>query len=377
MVKDPKRFLRYLDEERKAALLYRSLATTLSGDRREALLELADIEERHSRHWIEMLTDAGIEIPDPPMHLTADDAALVHQAKTMNVDDVLEHLENAETAANSLYDNEPDAPQSMVEDEAAHAEAFRRMREDKENVLPIRGAMKAPGPDHMEPWHSTDTSGKARAIVFGVSDGLVSNTALVMGFAGANPNSNTILFAGLAGLLAGAFSMAAGEYVSVASQRDLFQREIQKEAEELLTKPEEEQKELELIYRAKGVPRDVAAATAAHIMQDPKKALDTLAREELGLNPDELGSPLKVAFSSFIAFAIGASIAVLPYLFLAGTSALVLTIVLSTIALFVVGGVVGKISGRGIVFSALRQFAWGAGAAIVTFAVGSLIGVNV
>jgi VIT1/CCC1 family predicted Fe2+/Mn2+ transporter len=112
-------------------------------------------------------------------------------------------------------------------------------------------------------------------------------------------------------------------------------------------------------------------------MQDPKKALDTLAREELGLNPDELGSPFKVALSSFIAFAIGASIAVLPYLFLTGTSALVLTIALSTIALFVVGGIVGKISGRGIAFSALRQFAWGAGAAVVTFAVGSLIGVNV
>ncbi|CAB4904050.1 MAG: hypothetical protein F2923_07500 [Actinobacteria bacterium] len=377
MVKDPKRFLRYLDEERKAAMLYRSLATTMSGDRREALLELADIEDRHSRHWIAMLTEAGIEVPKAPTSMNEDDAALVHQAKTMNVDDVLEHLESVETAANSLYDNEPDAPQSMVEDEAAHAEAFRRMREDKENVLPIRGAMKAPGPDHMEAWHSTDTSGKARAIVFGVSDGLVSNTALVMGFAGANPNGNTILFAGLAGLLAGAFSMAAGEYVSVASQRDLFQREIQKEAEELLNKPEEEQKELELIYRAKGVPREVAAATAAHIMQDPKKALDTLAREELGLNPDELGSPLKVAFSSFVAFALGASIAVLPYLFLTGNSALVLTIVLSTVALFVVGGVVGRISGRGIVFSALRQFAWGAGAAIVTFAVGSLIGVNV
>lgn len=377
MPNDPKRFLRYLEEERKAALLYRSLATTMTGDRREALLELADIEERHARHWIAKLTEAGIDVPSAPDDLHEDDAALVHQAKTMNVDDVLEHLEAVETAANSLYDNEPDAPDSMVDDEASHAEAFRRMREDDGNVLPIRGAMKAPGPDHMEAWHSTDSSGKARAIVFGVSDGLVSNTALVMGFAGANPDGKTILFAGLAGLLAGAFSMAAGEYVSVASQRDLFHREIQKEAEELATKPEEEQKELELIYRAKGVPRDVAAATAAHIMQDPKKALDTLAREELGLNPDELGAPLKVAISSFIAFAIGASVAVLPYLFFSGSFALYLTIALSTVALLVVGGVVGRISGRGVVFSSLRQFAWGAGAAIVTFAVGSIIGVNV
>ena len=143
MSSDPKRFLRYLEEERKAAMLYRSLAITMTGDRREALLELADIEERHARHWIAKLTEAGIAIPTPPSQLHEEDAALVHQAITMNVDDVLEHLEAAESATNSLYDNEPEAPDAMVDDEASHAEAFRRMREDDGNVLPIRGAMKA------------------------------------------------------------------------------------------------------------------------------------------------------------------------------------------------------------------------------------------
>ncbi|MFA7323022.1 MAG: VIT1/CCC1 transporter family protein [Candidatus Nanopelagicales bacterium] len=373
---DPKRFLRYLEEERKAALLYKSLATSLEGDRREALLELADIEERHARYWIAKLTEAGIDIPDAPTYLHAEDEALVARANAMGVNDVLAHLEEVEVAANSLYDGEPEAPQSMVEDEASHAEAFQRMRSDQP-VLPIRGGMKAPGPDNPEPWHRSDNSGTARAAVFGISDGLVSNTALVMGFAGANPDNRTILFAGLAGLLAGSFSMAAGEYVSVASQRDLFRREIEKEAQELKTKPEEEQKELELIYRAKGVPRDIAAATAAHIMEDPKLALDTLAREELGLNPDELGSPVKVAVSSFIAFAIGASIAVVPFIVASGTLAVVLTAVLSTIALLVVGGIVGKLSGRGIIFSAFRQLLWGAGAALVTYGVGKVIGVNV
>ncbi|MDD2858112.1 MAG: VIT1/CCC1 transporter family protein [Candidatus Nanopelagicales bacterium] len=376
MSNDPKRFLRYLEEERKASLLYRSLATSLEGERREALLELADIEDRHARHWIAKLTEAGIDVPAAPTDLQADDQALVARAHAMGVEDVLAHLEQVEEAANSLYDDEPEAPQSMVEDEASHAEAFQRMRTDSP-VLPIRGAMKAPGPDNPEPWHRGDSSGTARAAVFGISDGLVSNTALVMGFAGAAPDNRTILFAGLAGLLAGSFSMAAGEYVSVASQRDLFRREIEKEASELATKPEEEQKELELIYRAKGVPRDVAAATAAHIMQDPKLALDTLAREELGLNPDELGSPVKVAVSSFIAFAIGAVIAVIPFLFTSGTLAVVLTALLSTTALLIVGGVVGKLSGRGIVFSAFRQLLWGAGAAAITFAVGRIIGVNV
>jgi VIT1/CCC1 family predicted Fe2+/Mn2+ transporter len=234
----------------------------------------------------------------------------------------------------------------------------------------------------MEPWHRTDKSGSARAAVFGISDGLVSNTALVMGFAGTATSNGTVLFAGLAGLLAGAFSMAAGEYVSVASQRDLFRREIAMEAAELRDKPEEEQKELELIYRAKGLDRATAAATAAQIMSNPATALDTLAREELGLDPDELGSPFKVALSSFVAFAIGASIVVIPYLFFLAPGAsqtipLAIAVALAVIALLVVGGVVGRLSGRGVVFSALRQLGWGAGAALVTFAIGRLIGVNI
>ncbi len=376
MANDPKRFLHYLEEERKAAMLYRSLAASLEGERQEALFELADIEDRHARHWIAKLTEAGIAVPDPPTSMQADDAALVARANALGVDHVLAHLEQVESAATSLYDDEPEAPDSMVREEAWHMEAFQRMRTDGP-VLPIRGALRAPGPDNMEPWHRGDNTGSARAAVFGVSDGLVSNTALIMGFAGANPANSTILFAGLAGLLAGAFSMAAGEYVSVASQRDLFRREIEREAMEIATKPEEEQKELELIYRAKGVPRDVAEATAASIMQDPKKALDTLAREELGLNPDDLGAPVRVAVSSFIAFTVGAVVPIVPFLVTSGTLALWLTILLSSTALLIVGGIVGRLSGRGVVFSALRQLMWGAGAAGVTFMVGTLIGVNV
>ena len=201
-----------------------------------------------------------------------------------------------------------------------------------------------------------------------------------MGFAGASLNgsidNSTVLFAGLAGLLAGSFSMAAGEYVSVASQRDLFRREIEMEAIELRDKPEEEAKELELIYRAKGLDKALAKSVSDKIMSDPKTALDTLAREELGLDPDQLGSPVKVAVSSFIAFAIGASVAVLPYTFLEGSAAFFTAIAAAIIALCVVGGVVGRLSGRGIVFSATRQLSWGVGAATITYAVGSLIGVS-
>jgi VIT1/CCC1 family predicted Fe2+/Mn2+ transporter len=176
--------------------------------------------------------------------------------------------------------------------------------------------------------------------------------------------------------------MAAGEYVSVASQRDLFRREIEMEASELRDKPLEEQKELELIYRAKGLDRESAASIAKQIMSNPKTALDTLAREELGLDPDELGSPVKAALASFIAFAIGASVVVIPYLFFLGAEAstiapTVLAITVALIAMVVVGAYVGRVSGRGMVFSALRQVAWGAGAALVTFVIGRIVGIQV
>jgi VIT1/CCC1 family predicted Fe2+/Mn2+ transporter len=248
------------------------------------------------------------------------------------------------------------------------------MREDP-NALMMQG--RAPHrvlrPGDGEKWHRTDRSGSVRAAVFGISDGLVSNTALVMGFAGANTANSTVLFAGLAGLFAGAFSMAAGEYVSVASQRDLFRREISMEAAELRDKPEEEQKELELIYRAKGISREIAAQTAAQIMSDPKMALETLAREELGLDPDELGSPIKVAIASFVSFAIGASFVVLPYFFLTGTAALITAICLALLAMIAVGATVGKLSGRNVFFSVGRQLMWGVGAAAVTFAIGKIV----
>lgn len=380
--RDPKRFLRYLSAERNASLLYRSLAETVEGDRREALIELADIEDKHAAHWIEKLTEYGVEIPPAPTSLDPDDKALVARARSMGLNSVLTVLEENEGADAGMYDTEPEALDSMPTDEREHAEVFRRMLAGNPNDYlnsDHQAASVANG--GLEPWHKIDKSGSIRAAVFGISDGLVSNTALVMGFAGASLagsiDNSTVLFAGLAGLLAGAFSMAAGEYVSVASQRDLFAREIEMEARELREKPQEEQKELELIYRAKGLGREQAQDIAAQIMSDPKTALDTLAREELGLDPSELGNPTKVAVSSFLAFALGASVAVIPYALLSGLPAFITAIVAAIIAMCIVGGLVGKFSGRGIVFSAMRQLMWGVGAAAVTYGVGALIGVNV
>ena len=378
MSNDPKRFLRYLEAERKASLLYRQLAETVTGDRAEALIELADIEDAHAEHWLEKLAEYGVDIPPAPMVLDPADQKLVNMARATGLNSVLGTLEENEGANAGMYDDEPEALDSMPVDEREHAEVFRSMMQGV--PIPTITSRTPQSPKSTEPWHVVDASGSVRAAVFGISDGLVSNTALVMGFAGASLNgsidNSTVLFAGLAGLLAGAFSMAAGEYVSVASQRDLFRREIEMEARELREKPEEESKELELIYRAKGLDRAQAKAVSDKIMSNPKTALDTLVREELGLNPDELGSPVKVAIWSFLSFTLGASVAVFPYVFLQGSAAFYTAIVAAVIALCVVGGLVGKFSGRGIVFSAMRQLLWGAGAAGVTYAVGSIIGVT-
>ena len=377
MSNDPRRFLRYLDAERNASLLYRALAESTDGDQREALLELADVEDKHAQHWVDKLTAYGVEIPPAPTVLNADDEQLVRRARSLGLVSVLGNLEQNEGADAGMYDDEPEALPTMPSDEREHADVFRALKGGEPERFPHRERSTKGA----EPWHRTDKSGSVRAAVFGVSDGLVSNTALVMGFAGASLagaiENSVVLFAGLAGLLAGAFSMAAGEYVSMASQRDLFKREIDLERQELLEKPEEERLELELIYRAKGLPREQARAVADQIMKNPEIALDTLAREELGLDPNELGSAWKAAVSSFLAFAIGASVVVVPYALFSGMTAFVLAVVLALVSLIVVGGLVGYQSGRGVAFSAGRQVLWGVGAAAVTYLVGSLVGVNV
>ncbi|MCP4893916.1 MAG: hypothetical protein GY911_08900 [Actinomycetales bacterium] len=377
MSDDPRRFLRYLNAERNASLLYRALAESTDGDQREALLELADVEDKHAQHWVDKLTADGVEIPPAPTVLNADDEQLVRRARSLGLVSVLDTLEQNEGADAGMYDDEPEALPTMPSDEREHADVFRALKGGEPERFPHRERPTKGG----EPWHRADKSGSVRAAVFGVSDGLVSNTALVMGFAGASLGgaieNSIVLFAGLAGLLAGAFSMAAGEYVSMASQRDLFKREIDLERQELLEKPEEERLELELIYRAKGLSREQARAVADQIMKDPEIALDTLAREELGLDPDELGSAWKAAVSSFLSFAIGASVVVVPYALFSGMTAFALAVVLALVSLIVVGGLVGSQSGRGVVFSAGRQVLWGVGAAGVTYLIGSLVGVNV
>jgi len=218
------------------------------------------------------------------------------------------------------------------------------------------------------------TGGNVRAAVFGVSDGLVSNASLIMGVAGAAQEPKVVLLTGIAGVLAGAFSMAAGEYVSMRSQRELFEYQIALEREELDEYPLEEQEELALIYKARGLTKEQADGVAAEIMKDRDQALDTLAREELGLNPDELGSPWGAAVSSFISFAIGGSVPLLPFLFGSGPGLITAIAVVTGAALFAVGATLSLFTGKGAWWSGLRMALIGGGAGLVTFLVGRLLG---
>jgi VIT1/CCC1 family predicted Fe2+/Mn2+ transporter len=220
------------------------------------------------------------------------------------------------------------------------------------------------------------SGGNLRAAVFGVNDGLISNASLIMGVAGATTDSATILLAGVAGLAAGAFSMAAGEYVSVRSQREMYEYQIGLEREELDHYPEEEAEELALIYEARGLPREESARMAKNLIADPKLALQALAREELGLNPDELGSPWGAASFSFASFALGAAIPLAPFLVAGSASALSATIVLTALALFGVGATLSLFTGRSALASGARMLAIGAAAGAVTYLIGKLLGVT-
>ena len=229
-----------------------------------------------------------------------------------------------------------------------------------------------------ESWHRAARGGGAlRAAVFGVNDGLLSNASLIIGIAGANPDPKVTLLAGVAGLLAGGFSMAAGEYISVRTQRELLEHQLALEREEMREMPEEEVGELALIYRAKGLDAAQAEALARRIVSDPERGLDTLAREELGLDPRGLASPTAAAVASFLSFAVGAFLPLLPHLLARGRVALVGTIVAAGAGLLAVGALMSLFTGRGVLWSALRMALLGAAAAGLSYAVGRLLGVSI
>ena len=228
-----------------------------------------------------------------------------------------------------------------------------------------------------EPHHRNVQGGAARAAVFGISDGLVSNVALILGVAGASPGPGIVRLAGVAGLIGGAVSMAAGEWVSMTAQAELLERELRMEELELRRRPESERRELVQIYRARGVEPDTAEQLATEMMRNPELALETHAREELGIDPNELGSPLKAAVSSFLAFALGALVPLVAWFFSSGSTALAFSIVLSVLTALAVGSALARFTGRPPVRSAGRQLVFAAVPAAITYALGSIVGVGV
>ena len=220
-------------------------------------------------------------------------------------------------------------------------------------------------------------SGTLRAAIFGVNDGLVSNLSLIFGVSGAGVDNNVVIVAGVAGLLAGAFSMAAGEYISVRTQREVYERLIHLEAHEIGSDPEAEREELAEIYVRRGLSRDLAERLATELMRDPEMALETHAREELGLDKEGLGSPLAAAGSSFVTFSLGAFVPLLPFLMSSGDPAVIASAVLSGVALFGVGATISVLTGKFWLLSGLRMLAVGGAAAAVTYLVGKLLDVSV
>ena len=236
--------------------------------------------------------------------------------------------------------------------------------------------MTEPLPAPPEKHHRNVQGGTARAAVFGVSDGLVSNVAIVLGFAGANTGTGLVRLAGLAGLIGGAVSMAAGEYISMTAQTELMQRELEMERIELRRSPEAERRELAQIYRARGVDEATADQLATALSRNPELALETHAREELGIDPNSLGRPVSAALSSFVTFSIGASIPLVPYFFGTGTAALVAAVIAGVIAALTVGALLARFTGRPMARSAGRQLLFSAVPAAATYALGAAVGVR-
>ena len=259
--------------------------------------------------------------------------------------------------------------QELLEEEKNHARILSRMALENPDNQRVR-----------EVWHTHGSGGSVRAAVLGINDGLVSNFCLMMGVAGGTTpsgNFDFIILAGVAALVAGSLSMATGEYISVRSQKDIYEHQIDIERAELEEWPEEEEEELVLIYRAKGIEESQAKVIASALMADPNRALDTMAREELGLNPQDLGSPWSAAISSLLAFALGALIPIIPILFSSGNISIILSAIFSSLALFIVGGIVSVASGKNIFVGAARMLLAGTLAATFTYGVGYLLGISI
>ncbi len=368
---DIKRYLGNRQKEIDGAALYTVLAETEKQPQMaEVYRKLAASEEKHAAGWEKKLEK--LNTPIPPRKTTWRAAVMIWLAKRFGPQFVLPTITNNEKADSRAYDGQPDAEASQFSrDEKSHA---RLLSMASQSSSGLSGGTVA----QLEGRHRAGGGNALRAAVLGANDGLLSILSLTMGVAGATSSKPAILIAGLAGVLAGAGSMALGEWLSVQSSRELYEHQIKIEAEEIATNPAEEQAELALIYQAKGLPEERAKELAAHMMADQSSILDTLAREELGIDPEELGgSAYEAAITSFFLFAFGALFPMTPYLFMSGTPAIILSLIVSAVGLFIIGAAITLMTGRSVWFSGARQVIVGLAAAALTYFVGKLIGVSV
>ncbi|MCX7792517.1 MAG: VIT1/CCC1 family protein [Chloroflexaceae bacterium] len=358
-------------DEIESAALYATLAEIERNPQLATVYRrLAAVEAEHARFWEQQLTAAGA--PIPPRRLGWRTRALIWLARRFGPAFVLPTISGLEQRDSLDYTAQPESrATTMPAQEGSHARVLQTI------LARTPRGLEGPALAQLEGRHRASSGNALRAAVLGASDGLLSNFSLVMGVAGANTSGQAVLVAGVAGLLAGAFSMALGEWISVQSSRELYERQIAIEREELEQNPAEEQEELALIYQAKGLPEEQARALAARLIADRAIALDTLAREELGVDPEELGgSAWEAGFSSFFLFAVGALVPVLPFLFTSGLPAVALSVVLSALGLFGIGAAITLLTGRSVWYSGMRQVLVGLAAAAITFGIGRLIGVS-
>ena len=365
------RYRRNLQGEVDSAALYRALADAENDPKlKQVYRRLASVEEAHAEFWTKRITGAGGRTGRSRPGLRS--RFLAFLARRFGVETVLPIVDTLERSDVTQYDLQPEAAAAgLPGDERSHARIIQAM------ARPPGGGLTGGEVAQIEGRHRG--GGNAlRAAVLGANDGLVSNLSLVAGVAGADLASQTVLITGIAGLIAGACSMAMGEWLSVNSARELAQAQIAVEADELREFPEEEKEELALIYQAKGLSEHQAKLLAEGIIGDKDAALDTLAREELGIDPKELGGSAWVAAAtSFLLFASGAAMPVIPLIFLSGNAAVWAGAALSGAVMFLIGAGTTLFTGRGVWFSGTRQLLIGLGAAAVTFGIGKLIGVAI
>ncbi len=365
---DLKRYLANRQKEIDGAALYRALARSESQPQLASLYEkFAATEEKHAAAWEKKMKDLHLPIPERRLSWRAQ--TMIWLSRRFGAQFILPTITGLERADSQAYDKQPEAEAGKFSaDEKSHARLLAMASQSTEGMA---GGSIA----QLEGRHRAGGGNALRAAVLGANDGLVSILSLTMGVAGATSSNSEVLIAGLAGVLAGAGSMALGEWLSVQSSRELYAHQIKIETEEIEQNPQEELDELALIYQAKGLPEAGARELASRMMADQKNVVDTLAREELGIDPQELGgSAYEAAIMSFGLFALGAAFPMLPYLFWGGSTAIFVSIAASAVGLFLIGAAITLMTGRSVLFSGTRQVLVGMAAAALTYGVGRLIG---